>query len=172
MSRDDMKPIQPPVKWVPEVLSSKLKWLEFEGDHSTVTSIKIKNVRYYVSLHPYMSWWHGAWLSTGDKFHSEIILVFLNRNLLFSSYSPSFVHSNYFHWYSSNACIWLVHGLILNQDTSYPDRNSVILSALYADTKAVVWNISWPNFYILTIHEDLSIYFYNIEGKVTGCGGP
>jgi hypothetical protein len=53
MSRDDMKPIQPPVEWVPEVLSPELKWLEHEGDHSAVTSIKIKNVCHYVSLSPF-----------------------------------------------------------------------------------------------------------------------
>jgi hypothetical protein len=71
------------------------KWPEHEADHSAVTSIKIKNVWHYITVHPYA---FMAWCCTKhrDKFQFEVILVFLNRNPLFSSCSPSFVDSNYF----------------------------------------------------------------------------
>jgi hypothetical protein len=44
-SRLVLGPNQPPIKWVQEAVSSKVKWLEFEADHSPPFSPEVKGGR-------------------------------------------------------------------------------------------------------------------------------
>jgi hypothetical protein len=42
-SRPALGPTQPPIQWVPEALSLEVKWPEREADHSSPSSIEVKN---------------------------------------------------------------------------------------------------------------------------------
>jgi hypothetical protein len=46
---------QPPIQWVPEALSSGLKWSGREADHSPLTSAEVKKTWTYTSTPPYAS---------------------------------------------------------------------------------------------------------------------
>jgi hypothetical protein len=52
---------QPPIQWVPGVLSPKVKWPRHEADHSLPTSEKVKNMWSYTFTSPYT---FVAWTST------------------------------------------------------------------------------------------------------------
>jgi len=67
MSRPALGPTQPPIQWVLGALSSGVKWLGHEADHSHPSSAKIKTVRSYTST-PNTYSWHGASLGTENVF--------------------------------------------------------------------------------------------------------
>jgi hypothetical protein len=58
-SRPALESTQPPIQWVPESLSSKLKWLGREADHSPPSSSDVRNGGAVTPL-PNMSSWHSA----------------------------------------------------------------------------------------------------------------
>jgi len=47
-----MGPTQPPVQWVPGILSPEVKWQVHEADHLPLSSAKFKNVWSYTSVPP------------------------------------------------------------------------------------------------------------------------
>jgi hypothetical protein len=55
LSRPALGSIQPPVQWVPETLSLRVKQLGREADHSPPTSAKVKKMWIYTSTPPYAS---------------------------------------------------------------------------------------------------------------------
>jgi hypothetical protein len=42
-SRPDLKPTQPPIKWVPGALPPRVKWQGHEADHSLPGSAEVKS---------------------------------------------------------------------------------------------------------------------------------
>jgi hypothetical protein len=52
MSRLALMPTQPPIQWVPEALSLRVKWLGCEADSSPPSGAEIKNVWSYTSIPP------------------------------------------------------------------------------------------------------------------------
>jgi len=43
-----LKPIHPPIQWVPRLLSAGVKWLGREVDHSPLSSAEVKNAWSYI----------------------------------------------------------------------------------------------------------------------------
>jgi hypothetical protein len=58
-SRMALGPTQPPIQWVPGVLSLGVMQLGHEANHSPPSSAKVKNVWSYTSTPPMFSW-HSA----------------------------------------------------------------------------------------------------------------
>jgi hypothetical protein len=59
--RPSLGPTQPPIQWIPGVLSLVVKWLvECEGDHSPPSSAQVKNMWSYTSTPQYI---FKAWCS-------------------------------------------------------------------------------------------------------------
>jgi hypothetical protein len=64
-----LEPTQPPIQWIPGVLSLEVKWPGNDADHSPPSSAEVKEgVELY--LHPNMPSWHGAQFKKkhGDNF--------------------------------------------------------------------------------------------------------
>jgi hypothetical protein len=59
VSRPTLGPIQPPIQWVPGVLSLGVKWQGCEADHSPPCSVEVKNGGAMPPL-PHMPPWHSA----------------------------------------------------------------------------------------------------------------
>jgi hypothetical protein len=53
-SRPALGPTQPPIQWVPEVLTPGVKRLDHEADHSLPSSAEVKNARSYTSTPQYV----------------------------------------------------------------------------------------------------------------------
>jgi hypothetical protein len=53
-SKPDLGPIQPPIQWVPGVLSPGAKWPGREVDYSPPTSAEVKNAWIYTFTPPYV----------------------------------------------------------------------------------------------------------------------
>jgi hypothetical protein len=66
-SRLALGPTQPPIQWVPGVLSLGVKQQEHEADHSTPSSAKVKKVSSYTSTPPILL--HGVVLN--EKKHRD-----------------------------------------------------------------------------------------------------
>jgi hypothetical protein len=60
-SRPALGHIQPPIQWVPAVLSLRLKWPGLIADNSPSSSANNKNVGYYTPIPPRRL--HGAMLN-------------------------------------------------------------------------------------------------------------
>jgi hypothetical protein len=67
MFRPALGPTQPPVRWVPGVLSLEVKRPEREADHSAPSSAEVKNAWSYTSIPQYafMAW---CLVKHGDNF--------------------------------------------------------------------------------------------------------
>jgi hypothetical protein len=52
-SRPALDPTEPPIQWVPGALSTELKRLGREADHSPATSAEVKKIWIYTSIPPY-----------------------------------------------------------------------------------------------------------------------
>jgi hypothetical protein len=53
-SRPALGSTQLPVQWVPGALSSRVKWLGHEADHSPPTSAEVEEMWFYISTSPYV----------------------------------------------------------------------------------------------------------------------
>jgi hypothetical protein len=52
VSRPALGPTQQPIQWMPEALSSGVKWLGREADHSLPSTAEVKNAWSYTSAPP------------------------------------------------------------------------------------------------------------------------
>jgi len=57
-TRPAMGSTQPPIQWVMGALTTGIKWLGHEADHSPPTGAEVKHAWSYTSIP--MSSWHGA----------------------------------------------------------------------------------------------------------------
>jgi hypothetical protein len=55
-SRPALGPIQPPIQWVPAVVSPGVKRPWREADHSPPSNVEVKNAWRYTSTPQYSSW--------------------------------------------------------------------------------------------------------------------
>jgi hypothetical protein len=65
-------PTQPPVQWVPGVLSLGVRWVGREADHSLPSSAEVKNAWSYTSPPQYASM---AWCSVKRKAQEQLYLT-------------------------------------------------------------------------------------------------
>jgi hypothetical protein len=54
VSRPDLGPTQPPIQWVPGILSTGVKLQGSEADHSPAASAEVKKIWIYTSTPPYV----------------------------------------------------------------------------------------------------------------------
>jgi hypothetical protein len=69
-SRTALGPSQPPIQWVPGVLSLGVKWTGLEADHSPPSSAEVKE---RVELYLHSPSWRGAHLK--KKAHERLYLL-------------------------------------------------------------------------------------------------
>jgi hypothetical protein len=93
MSRPALGPIQPPIPWVPGVLSLGVKRPGREADHSPPSSAEVKNASSYTSAPQYafMAWWSVKKISTVTTLPSPLPLV-IHPLLLIASLNGTTVH--------------------------------------------------------------------------------
>jgi hypothetical protein len=71
VSRSALRPTQPPIQWVPRVLSLGIKRPGREADHSPASNAEVKNAWSYTSVPQYASMaWHLV-KHTDDFFYQE-----------------------------------------------------------------------------------------------------
>jgi hypothetical protein len=61
VSRQALRPIPPPIYWVPRAISSELKRQEREADHSLPLNTEIKKIGAITPL-PHISSWHSSYV--------------------------------------------------------------------------------------------------------------
>jgi hypothetical protein len=97
-SRTALRPTQPPIQWVPGILSLGVKRPGREADHSPPSSAEVNEwVELYLHS-PYTPLWRGAQLSTGTTLPFTFTFWYL--------LSISSIYSNqHFVFHSSSTCL-------------------------------------------------------------------
>jgi hypothetical protein len=81
--RPVLGPTQPPVHWLPRAISPEVKRLEREGDHSPLTSAKVKNTCTWIYTSTHTSSWSVARLvKHRDNFTYSCVFLLITFGLV------------------------------------------------------------------------------------------